>query len=169
MCGSHLQGLAHARPDLYQAALTAITPHPHAPEQAIAAVERLWRAIGCRCLRLEPQQHDEAVAQASHLPHVLAATTAALLSPQALPLAASGFRDTSRVAAAGPALWRDILCDNRAAVIRALAGATAHLDILTQALADDDRAAVERWLSAGQDGRTRFEQHQQHISQQQSD
>lgn len=169
MCGSHLQGLANARPDLYQGALTAITTHPQAPEHRIRAVEQLWQAIGCRCLRLEPERHDEAVAEASHLPHVLAAATAAMLSPQALPLAASGFRDTSRVAAAGAALWRDILCDNRAAVIRALDRTTAHLNTLVQSLTNDDTAAVEEWLQAGQDGRARFEQHQHHITPPPSD
>jgi len=158
MCGSHRQGLAHADPELYRDALCVLTPQPAAPPQAAQRVEQLWRAAGCRTLCMDPAAHDRAVARASHVPHVLACAAASGLDEQSLPLAASGFRDTTRVAAAPAALWRAILLENRDAVLTALGEVCGHLDLLRQALDHGDAAAVEAWLQEGRTGRERFEQ-----------
>lgn len=157
MCGSHHQGLQHADPDLYRAATVVLTPEPGTPAAATAAVQGLWESLGGRCHTLAADSHDRAVASASHLPHVLAATSAALLCDDGAELAATGFRDTSRVAAASPRLWRDILQENRHAVRDLLAVCREHLATLDRALAADDAAAIEAWLETGRAGRERFD------------
>ncbi|MDA3963599.1 MAG: prephenate dehydrogenase/arogenate dehydrogenase family protein [Planctomycetota bacterium] len=158
MCGSHQQGLAHADPLLYTGATVAVTPTGDTPPATVAAAIALWQAMGARCIQLEPAIHDRAVASASHLPHVLAAATAALLCDEGLDLAATGFRDTSRVAAGSPRLWCDILRENSSAVRDLLATSRAHLAALEQALATDDATAIEAWLEQGRAGRERFDQ-----------
>jgi prephenate dehydrogenase len=160
MAGSHQQGLEHAQDTLYQGCVTAITPVPGTPEASIARVEQLWHAVGSRTLRLTPQQHDAAVAEASHVPHVLAAIAAAGLGSDALPLASSGFRDTTRVAAGSPQLWCDILLQNRDAVLTALEAADERVTLLTKALHAGDASALTAWLEAGCAGRRRYDQHQ---------
>jgi prephenate dehydrogenase len=159
MAGSHLQGLAHAKANLYHDCLTVVTPLPGTPEAAIALVELLWQTVGSRVCRFPPDVHDDAVATASHLPHILAATAAAGLDQTSAPLAASGFRDTTRVAAGSPDLWADILLHNRKAVRKRLAADLVHLAALDEALAAGDAAALRAWLELGCEGRRRFEQH----------
>lgn len=158
MAGSHLQGLEHAQPTLYQGCMTVLTPLPTTPGDAVALVERLWNAVGAHLSRLAPDQHDRAVATASHLPHVLAAATAAGLTADAAPLAASGFRDTTRVAGGCPALWSDILLHNRDAVLAGLSAASGRMQALIGALERGDAAAVTAWLEDGHAGRMRYEQ-----------
>ena len=158
MAGSHLQGLEHAQPALYQGCMAVLTPLPTTPEPAIALVDRMWSAIGARRCRLAPDVHDRAVAEASHLPHILAATTAAGLGANGTPLAASGFRDTTRIAGASPALWSDILLHNRDAVLAGLSAASGRLQALIGALERGDTAAITLWLEDGRAGRKRFEQ-----------
>jgi prephenate dehydrogenase len=119
-------------------------------------VERMWSAVGCRLLRLEPTVHDQAVAVASHLPHLMACATAGRLNADAAPVAAGGFRDTTRVAAGSPDLWCDILRANRAAVGLELTAAISALQRLQVALEGDDPAAITGWLAEGQAGRQRF-------------
>jgi len=157
MCGSHLQGLANARADLFADATVALTPCDETPPEALAAVRSLWESVGGRCERLDPADHDRAVASASHLPHVLAATSAALLDDDGLRLAATGFRDVSRVAAGSPGLWRDILRENRHAVGERIAEARELLEGLERALGEDDAAAIEERLERGRAGRQRYE------------
>ena len=154
MCGSHLQGLAHADAQLYRgrlAIVTAASDSPHA-----SAVEGLWRAVGSRVLRLSPEDHDRMVAQASHLPHVLASLTASLLSAEAAPVCAGGFRDTTRVAGASPELWAGILSSNAEAVLPLLARSRARLAELEQLLSAGDNAGLLAWLKAGEAGRQLF-------------
>jgi prephenate dehydrogenase len=157
MAGSHLQGLAHARADLFRGCTTAITPVPGTPLRALDHVELLWHAVGSRTHRMAPDEHDRAVAEASHLPHVAAALVAAGLGDQAVALAASGFRDTTRVAAGDPALWADILLSNRGALSGCLQTASHRLRELLGLLESGDQAAVAAWLAEGCDGRRRFE------------
>ncbi len=157
MAGSHRQGFDHADPDLYRDRVCVVTPTATTSASALAAVESLWHAVGCRTLRMGPDEHDRAVAEASHLPHVLAATAAAGLTALGAPLAASGFRDTTRVAAGSPELWRDILRDNRDAVLAGITRARERLDALTAALSGDDAEAVRAWLELGCDGRRRYD------------
>ena len=157
MAGSHLHGLEHATPDLYRQRTVIITPTAATGESAVALVTALWQAAGCRVLLLSPEIHDRVVAQASHLPHLLASATAAQLSAAAAPVAATGFRDATRIAAAAAPLWADILLSNAPAVLDAIQATQAHVQQLASALARADRAAVEAWLEQGVAGRQRFD------------
>ena len=65
---------------------------------------------------MTPGAHDDALATTSHLPHVVAAALAALLTDDQKQLAATGFRDTTRIAAGDPDLWVAILLGNAEAV-----------------------------------------------------
>ncbi len=157
MCGSHLQGLDHADPLLYQGRTVVVTATPATPPAAAARIRRMWQAVGARVVDLDPATHDVAVASASHVPHVLASATAANLAPEAAALCAGGFRDTTRVAGSSAELWTGILLANRAAVGSQLAAVQERLEQLRAALVRDDHAAVTAWLEAGRLGRQRYE------------
>ncbi len=160
MCGSHRQGLGNADPELYLGRVALITPTASTRPADLAQIEALWRAAGSRTLCLSPADHDRVVAEASHLPHVLASLTASLLTPDAVPVCAGGFRDATRIAAAAPDLWVDILLANRDAMRPLLSNARARLDALDHALASGDGSAIRDWLAAGKAGRQRFDEAQ---------
>ncbi len=119
-------GVAAARADLFENAICLVTP------AALFAGGRggeAWKIFGRRWaavpLRMTPEAHDDLVSRSSHLPHVVAAELANyVLSPahpkeQAL-VCANGFRDTTRIAAGSPEMWRDIALANRKNLSRVL-------------------------------------------------
>ena len=62
-----------------------------------------------------PEEHDQAVARTSHLPHLLAAMAAGRLSDaprEHLALSGQGVRDVTRIAAGDPVLWQQIITAN---------------------------------------------------------
>jgi prephenate dehydrogenase len=125
MAGAEKIGVAHARADLFQSAVCVVTPTKRSNAAAVRKVERFWKAIGCRVVRLTPEAHDELVSRSSHLPHMLAAALANYVlhpdHPKQQPaLCANGFRDTTRIASGSPEMWRDIALANRAQLRRAL-------------------------------------------------
>jgi prephenate dehydrogenase len=81
--------------------------------------------LGAIPLHLSARQHDEAVAAISHLPQVLASALVNRVAREegALDLAASGFRDLTRIALSAPTWWPDVLVENR----RALGGLVREL------------------------------------------
>ncbi len=150
MAGSERAGYAVARADLFQGAVVVLTP-TEATDPAVAkSVGELWAAVGARVVQLDPDSHDRAVAAISHLPHVAAwALVDAVMrfEPDALQIAARGFKDTTRIAASDPDVWREILLDNREAVGASLAAFRRALDDLEALVAGDDAAALTAYLA----------------------
>src|SRR5205823_7210942 len=99
---------------------TIVTRTPATDPTALERTSAFWRALGSRVRVMEPAAHDRALAVTSHLPHLLAAALAGILPPELHELSASGFRDTTRIAAGDPSLWTAICAQNRLAVLDAL-------------------------------------------------
>ncbi len=123
MAGSERTGLSAARTGLYRNAACILTPPPEVPAGAVERLHAFWRALGCRTVEMDAATHDATVARISHLPHLAAVlTTLAAFRPDtgAAQYAAGGLRDTTRVASGDPSMWREILMENRAALLPAL-------------------------------------------------
>lgn len=153
MAGSEKSGVEHADPDLFEGRLVIVTPGRRTAARHVAAIEQFWQALGARVIRMNPRAHDEAIASVSHLPHLLATVLAASTPEKLLPLVAGGWLDTTRVAAGDPELWRQILTDNRAHVLKALDKFGKVLSNFRTALEQGDDAALLRLLQAGKDRR----------------
>ncbi len=118
----------------------------------------LAEEVGASVIPAIARRHDSAVGRVSHLPHILAEALAVAGDsggPLALSLAASSFRDGTRVAGTDPDLVRAMVENNRPAVLEALdqtiellQGARediAHPDRSLKTLAEDGHAARGRF------------------------
>ncbi len=124
MCGKESSGLAAAYSDLYRDCLFALTPLDRTLPSTSSIAQEMVAAVHARSLILGPQQHDRAAAAISHLPYLMAIvlmdTAVHLADDAAWALAASGFRDTTRLAASDVTMMLDICESNRAEVLKAL-------------------------------------------------
>jgi prephenate dehydrogenase len=119
--------------------------------------------MGADPVRMDAALHDRVLGAGSHLPHVAAyalAGTLAALAPDVLEgirrLPTTSLRDTTRVAASSPAMWRDIFMDNRDEVLPLMEALTKNLEALRAAVAAGDADRIEALLTAGQTGRERL-------------
>lgn len=146
IAGKEVAGVEHADADLYRDCQVILTPTAHTAPAHTDRAEAVWRALGCRVLRMTPQAHDAAYAAVSHLPHLLAFAFMNGLAAQPdvqrfLSLAGPGFRDFSRIAAGDENVWRDILLTNRDEVLAQSRHFRAALAELEHSL-EDGRADV---------------------------
>ena len=149
MAGSNLAGFAVSRVDLFQGATVILTPTDRTPPDAVKRVTGFWEALGGRVTAMDPSTHDRAVAAISHLPHfVVDALVAAVvdMDPRFLEVAARGFKDTTRIAASDPVVWREIFQQNRQALGEALGAFRRALTSLERVLDSNDNAAIEAAL-----------------------
>ena len=156
MCGSERKGMEAAQLGLFSGAACILVPGAESAPGAVETVETFWSALNCRLSRMEAHTHDEAVARISHLPHAIAALLARVATREdvsVLDLAAGGFRDTTRVALGPPDMWREILLENRRAMLPLLRSFSTTLDSLVQALESGDGATIESMLEAGRRAR----------------
>ena len=154
MAGSEQRGLAGARADLFQGCTWVLTPTALTSPDVYTRLHGHLREIGAHVVAVSPSDHDRLVALASHVPHLLAgalmnqAADAAREDAVLLQLAAGGFRDMTRIAAGDPAIWPDILFENRDAVSSALIALEERLTGLRAALESRDRPTLEASLTS---------------------
>jgi prephenate dehydrogenase len=149
IAGLEQPGVAASDPELFRGKLFITTPTDATDASAVATVEALWRAIGCRVERMDAAEHDRVFAAVSHLPHLLAFALVAQIagSPDGtrkFGMAGAGFRDFTRIAASSPAMWRDICIANRAALGADLGAFQALLAELHEALDRGDARVLQQ-------------------------
>jgi prephenate dehydrogenase len=166
LAGRETSGFAAGDPELFTGAVWAACPLPETPVTLLAELSALTDRLGAALTVLSPADHDRLVARTSHLPHVIASALAASAvrgEPLAAVTSGGALRDMTRVAAADPALWRDILRLNGDEVAAALDAFTAALrrapdwDAAAEAVAAlqrhrwsaPERAPVRHPLAAG--------------------
>lgn len=120
MAGSENSGPEFGEADLFQDRLAIVTPTRRTRAADVAAIEAFWQSLDARVLRMSPLEHDRAVAVASHLPHLISSAVAGSTAKEYLPIVATGWMDTTRIAGGDPELWEQILIANREHVLEAL-------------------------------------------------
>jgi prephenate dehydrogenase len=163
IAGREVSGYASAAPDLFAGRPWILVPGAAADEAAVDRVAWLAAACGARPVRMGAAEHDAAAAAISHLPLVLAAALAEAVAgadterlgwPAAASLAASGWRDMTRLARGDARLGAGIAATNGAALLEGLRDLRAVLDGWIAELARDggpDPARLEVRLRAVRD------------------
>ena len=152
MAGSERTGMSHASHNLFAGAACFITPLDSDHDSQVVRLKNLWQAIGMRVIATDPAKHDKIVAHISHLPHLLASTLCGYLEGMDADwksLAGGGLRDTTRVAAGNPTLWKQILEQNREEVLRAIDGFEGELKALKGTLLDKKTPELIAHLERG--------------------
>lgn len=148
MAGGEKTGFAAARSDLFHHANVILTPTPHTTARAMEWAKAFWQSLHTQIHILTPRQHDKAVAQISHFPHLIAACLVASTHPSYLALAGPGYRDTTRIAASSPDLWTEILLDNPQATIAAAKALIVNLKKTLTYLHKKDCKKLHNYLSS---------------------
>ena len=157
MAGTELSGPDALVPGIYDNASIFIVPPEGAEENNITRIEDLWKAVGGKTLRIGAKEHDSLVAHTSHVPHIISSALALSvldeedekLKAQRFAGAASGFRDTIRVAASSPRMWKEILSNNREAVLEALEDHEKRYYRMKKMIEENDFDAFEKEFAYG--------------------
>jgi prephenate dehydrogenase len=155
MAGREIGGAGSARADLFQGRSWILTPEPGCASESKELVLDLITMLGATPIELSAGDHDRAVARISHLPQI----AASLLGKQLIgtpadwmELAGQGLRDTTRLAASDPQLWKEIIHTNRAQIEELLISLQNDLMAMIDAL--DEPEKIEELMQAGQVGRS---------------
>jgi prephenate dehydrogenase len=151
MAGREVSGPGAALVDLFEGRPWVLCPDQDTDPQAVTRALEVARLSGAVPVTMSAADHDAAVALVSHAPHLIAALVAGRLAAapdHEIRLAGAGVGDVTRVAAADPMLWTDILAANAPAVSGVLRSLRADLDRALAAL-DQDSAELRQHQLAG--------------------
>jgi len=156
MAGSEKSGMEFASAELFQEAPVIVVSASDEYQRETDAVARFWAGLGGFVSRMSADQHDRMVAAISHLPHVVASALARNVfqnQREALPYAAGGFRDTTRIASSAADMWSGILMENREAIREQLDRFAGEMEEWRSILQSGDREKLRRFLSQASEGR----------------
>ena len=146
MCGKERSGIDAADGSVFKGAPWVLT-------RADPVLDDLIQAVGADPIVMDAKTHDRLVAGVSHAAFLLSVGYVLALSrrpdwPEASRLAASGFRDMSRLAAGEPELYAGVTRTNRANLLEQLDAITSELARLRRHLEADDARLVELFEEA---------------------
>ncbi len=158
-CGGHpiagreVSGYAHADPSLWRGCLFILTP-PEAGRRETrlltAKLQALHELLDCRVKIMSAEDHDRLYGLVSHLPYLAASSLSGSIldrgGEEALAWAGTGFQDSTRVSAAAPSKWIEIILDNADNLVENLTAMSARLDEFRGALERRDSAALSSLL-----------------------
>jgi prephenate dehydrogenase len=160
MAGASESGPMHASADLFEQSIwLCVTGWP-----MCAVLAPMLEALGARVEYVDsPSAHDAAMAVVSHGIHVT--SVAAMLTYHHLQRdgqgewnrwTGPGFRDVTRLSAAGSAFWASTLMENRLHVIDYLSALRGQLDLFQQALEEHDDDALIELLQSSRSAQRRW-------------
>lgn len=151
MAGTEFRGIDNAFPDLFEGARWVLCPTNPQKQKHLITLSRLIQALGANTVFSNPQQHDMAVALISHMP--LLASMSVFDSVNSMNdlclkeicyyLAASGFRDTTRIAGTNPELSYDMIKFNQENVLKAVEMLESSLNRLKEVLNGPQEEAMD--------------------------
>lgn len=153
LAGGEKIGPAHASADLFEGHVTVVTPTKSTLAEDFDSLEGFWTALGSMVVKMSADEHDRAVAMTSHLPHAVAAVLACSVPEEFFRLIGTGFLDTTRIAAGGTEIWKQIFALNRENILAAIAHFGRNLASLETAIRNGDEAMIERILTLAKNNR----------------
>lgn len=166
MSGKEKSGIESASADLFRGCIYCLIPGPRTSKKALVTMQELVKDLGARPILVKADEHDRFVAAISHVPFIV---SCALFSfahgakdwEKMKALAASGFRDSTRLASGDPTMYRDICLTNKKNIRYWLKSFKISLKNLESELNKDDeelpitfnkvKKARDEWLEEGKD------------------
>ena len=165
IAGREKTGVAAGSADLFRGARCILTPTRKTDPQALQVIREMWEATGATVATMDPFLHDRVLGGVSHLPHVVAYSLINALIEirerlvpelNLMDYSGGGLRDTTRIAASSPEMWRDICLWNRQNLIAMIEVYERHLLHLKQLIESGDGPGVEKELERAKQARERL-------------
>lgn len=165
IAGREKTGVSAGSADLFRGARCILTPTRRTDPHALQTVRHLWEEAGSIVSTMDPFLHDQILGAVSHLPHVVAFALINALAEirernisglDLLSYAGSGLRDTTRIAASSPEMWRDICLWNRENLVNMIETYQDQLQRFKQLIEMGDGPRLEQELERAKQVRERL-------------
>jgi len=146
MAGSEKRGVVNASGDLFKGSLCIITPSKNTKKASLAKIKSLWIKLGARIEYLSAFEHDKAVSLVSHLPHIAAFSLINSVPEDFFKFAATGLKDTTRIASSDAEVWSDIFLSNKKNILESIVLLKNNLKKIEEAVKASDRGKLSSIL-----------------------
>jgi len=147
LAGSEKRGVANARPEIFQDSLCILTPTKKSKGAIVGKLKKFWKSTGARTVTLSPDKHDQVLGFVSHLPHAVAFSLMGSVPKEHLKFAASGLRDSTRIAGSDAEVWSEIFLSNQKNLLKSIEDFEKNILKFKSALKRRDKKALNLILA----------------------
>ncbi|MBN2462447.1 MAG: prephenate dehydrogenase/arogenate dehydrogenase family protein [Dehalococcoidia bacterium] len=160
MAGKEISGIRAAKDDLFHNCIYCLTPLPQTKPAVMRIVKDMVNKLGAIPIIIEAEEHDRLVAGISHLPLLLSVALVSVTTKnpswqQMSCLAASGYRDLTRLASGNPEVSAHICLSNQAAIVSWIDAFIDELEKLRK-LISDGSDEIEEALALANEARQKW-------------
>jgi len=164
MAGKELAGIEAAEANLFQGCTYCLTPSQNASPASIQLVVGLVGEIEANPFFTTALEHDNFVAGVSHLPLILSSALVMTATQSAFwakmsRLAASGYRDLTRLASQHPRMNHDICLTNQENILNWIDEFIKELSRFRQLIAEDSEELEKAFIQARQARQSWLKEH----------
>ena len=141
VAGTENSGPQHGFATLFDNRWCILTPAPGTNKDAVDKLAQFWRVCGSNIEIMDASHHDRVLAITSHLPQLIAYNMVGtaddletVTNSEVIKFSAGGFRDSTRLAASDPTMWRDVCLHNKEAILEMLARFSEELSAMQKAV-----------------------------------
>jgi len=153
LAGSEKKGAGFASAELFDNSVCILTPTDKVNRGAKEKVQTFWTRLGTTVKVLSPEEHDKILAYISHLPHLLAYGLMGSIPPGYLEFAATGLKDTTRIASSSPQMWNDICLANAKPLLGAVDELVKNLAVLRKAISNREEKTLTEYFQKSKEKR----------------
>lgn len=164
MAGAEKSGVKAICENLFDGKTCFLLKSQNGKPKFYKKAKALWQCVGAKTVEIDTRLHDELMAGMSHIPHLVAFALVQSFQQQKKQElnsllkkhAGGGFKDTTRIAASSPEMWRDIFLDNKENMLRGLKRLRKEMDQIEKYLKEDDEKKVYEWIQEASEFRKRI-------------
>lgn len=153
LVGSEKKGVAFANESLFEGAKCVMTPLDSTHNAVKDKVKKMWNKVGSEVVMMTPNEHDEALAYISHLPHLLAYSLMNVIPDKHLQISTQSLRDITRIASSSPQMWNDIFLANSKNLIHSLDELIGNLAELRKSITARDQKNLTQFFKKAKEKR----------------
>ena len=150
MAGSEQSGARASFKEMFENAFWILTGDKESDD--VKAVAGVVADMGAQAVYMTSEEHDRAVADVSHLPHMVAyalVNTVLAKRDNYGELASGGFLDTTRIASSAPDFWLAVSKANKDNLLKSMDAFEAEFKKLRTYIEEDNGVRVRAYLSDG--------------------
>ncbi len=146
MAGSEKGGPLNSQENLFKNRDCFLVRTKKTNNKALLKIKKFWEKLGSRTIEISAPRHDSITADISQMTHIVASSLV-LASKGSVEYAASGFKDTTRIALADTDLWRDICITNSKDISRSISNVITVLKKFQKAISNKNEREIKKLLN----------------------
>lgn len=144
MAGKEKIGIENADDSIFKGANFLITPSLNTKAYAISTLTSIAKDLSFGKISIiDPQRHDDRIGFTSQLTHAIAVSLVNCdHDPETKDFIGDSYRDLTRIAKINEQLWSELFLENKDNLLSHIASFEAELDILKEALLQNDKEKI---------------------------